>query len=76
MHPDLELGMSYAWAAHRSNVGSTFQIHQDRHTIEFDRYHPQTGEFMVAADYSIRSGECVALMHAGDLEELLGDGRG
>ncbi len=76
MHPDLQLGMSYAWASHRSDVGSTYQIHQDRHTIEFAWYHPQTGEFMVAAEYSIRSGECVALIHSDDLEEVLGNGHG
>ncbi len=76
MHPDLELGISFAWAGHRSDAGSTYQIHEGRHTIEFAWYHPQTGEFMVAAEYSIRSGECVALVHPGQLEEILGDGRG
>ncbi len=76
MHPDLQLGMSYAWAAHRSDVGSTWQIHEALHTIEFAWYHPQTGEFMVAAEYSIRSGECVAFYSSAMEAEVLGDGSG
>ncbi len=69
MHSVLREGLGHAWALHSSDVGSTYQIHEDRHTIEFAWYHPQTGEFMVAAEYSIRSGMCVALVTGGGLEE-------
>ncbi len=66
----LKQGVNHAWAAFSSDVSSTYQVHEDRHTIEFAWYHPQTGEFMVAAEYSIRSGMCVALVTgAGSVEE-------
>ncbi len=76
MHADLEQGLSHAWASHRSDVGSTWQIHESRHTIEFAWYHPQTGEFMVAAEYSIRSGDCVAVFYSLNEAEIFGDGVG
>ncbi len=76
-HLALKHGVGEAWAAHVSDAGSTYQIHEDRHTIEFAWYHPQSGEFMVAAEYSIRNGMCVRMVTSGGLEEeLLGDGRG
>ncbi len=68
-HLALRHGLGTAWAAHFSDAGSTYQVHEDRHTIEFAWYHPQTGEFMVAAEYSIRSGLCVALVSSGGLVE-------
>ncbi len=63
--PDYPPALGEAWAAHVAEVSSTYQVHEDRHTIEFAWYHPQTGEFMVAAEYDIRSGACVRLAYSG-----------
>ncbi len=73
MHLDVGDRIDQAWDAFRSDSSSTYQIHELRHTIEFAWFHPQTGEFMVAAEYNIRDGICVRLVYNGNEELAIND---
>ena len=52
-------GLQAAFRAHLRDSSSVWQVHEDAGTIEFAWFHPQTGEFMMAAEYFIKSGELV-----------------
>ena len=56
-----------AFSAHLRDSSSTWQVHERAGTIEFAWFHPQTGEFMMSAEYEIKSGELVGYSYFPDV---------